>query len=67
MSNRALTAYTANPNTPETDRFRTVMHVVEYIENGEEKKVMIYAECPLDAMEKVNTRLLKKAKESGHV
>lgn len=51
---RAIIAYTTNPNTPETDAMRQVMHTVE-LDNGEKRQVM--AEAPDDAIAKVNREL----------
>ena len=62
MSYNVICAYTAQPNTPESDAMSRVPHVVEYTEQGEKKKVTIMAECPVDAMAKVSARLRSKYK-----
>jgi len=55
-----ICAYTAQSNTEMTDMMLEVPHVVKYVEMGEKKQVTIYAECPMDATNKVHERLRKK-------
>jgi hypothetical protein len=60
MSYRVIRAYTANRNTEFSDMQRFVPHVVEYEEDSVKKSVTISAECPIDAIEKLNTGLQLK-------
>tara|TARA_B100000029_G_C16962686_1_gene736888 strand:+ start:230 stop:439 length:210 start_codon:yes stop_codon:yes gene_type:complete len=55
-----ICAYTAQPNTAMTDAMLEVPHVVKYMEMGVKKEATIYAECPMDATNKVRERLRKK-------
>jgi len=52
--NRAYIAYTAQPNSPETDLQPMVMHVVE-MTDGTQTKIM--ATDPMDAIKRVNDQL----------
>ena len=54
MKKVVVSAQTKNPNTAETDKEPTVMHVVS-LTGGESIEVM--ASAPMDAMEKVRRRL----------
>lgn len=55
-----ICAYTAQPNNEMTDAMLKVPHVVKYVEMGAKKEATIYAECPVDAINKVHERLRKK-------
>ena len=53
---RAYCSYTAQPNTPETDKMPEVMHLVDVkLDNGSEEQVRIMAREPQTAIEKVNS------------
>jgi len=53
---RAYCSYTAQPNTPETDKLPEVEHVVDVkLDNGTEEKVRIMASEPMVAIDKVNS------------
>lgn len=52
---RAISARTAQSNTPESDMEREVLHVVSYQgSDGKIRQVTIMAEDPMDAIDKVN-------------
>ena len=45
-----FTSYTKYPNTPETDMMETVVHVVKFKINGEEKIVEVMTTDPSNAI-----------------
>lgn len=51
---RAVSAKTVNPNTPESDLQRFVLHEVT-LSDGSKRRIM--AEDPIDAINKVNKEL----------
>ena len=67
---RVISAYVAQPNTPESDMMSHVPHIVVYTEQNEnnlspfmeKKEVTVSAECPSSAIDKVNARLRNKWK-----
>tara|TARA_B100000427_G_scaffold326166_1_gene334323 strand:- start:717 stop:968 length:252 start_codon:yes stop_codon:yes gene_type:complete len=63
-------ARTQFPNTPISDMERCIPHVVDVVyEDGSTGEVTLYAECPIDAMDKVwqridppiNTKVLRRS------
>ena len=47
------TAFVLEPNTPETDMMKEVLHTVTFLKNGEPHLIDIRATDPMDAIEKV--------------
>ena len=54
-----LTAYVAQPNTPETDRMLDVNHIVSWTENGIQKSMTVLARDPMEAIRLIQ-RLYRK-------
>jgi len=52
-----MNAFTKYSNTKETDKMPRVMHVVNFELNGRKNSFELMAECPIDAMEKVEAIL----------
>jgi len=52
-----MNAFTKYSNTKETDKMPQVMHVVNFELNGRKNSFELMAECPVDAMKKVETIL----------
>lgn len=63
MEYSIICAYTAQSNTSLSDSMRYVPHVVKYMEDGVKKEIILAAECPMDATEKVHARMRRKQKE----
>lgn len=51
MALRVVSAQTVNPNTPETDKMKEVVHMVT-LSNG--VALFLPAECPIDAINRAN-------------
>ncbi len=52
-----MSAFTKYYNTKETDKMPQVVHIVNFELNGKKNSFELMAECPVDAMEKVNAFL----------
>tara|TARA_R100001460_G_scaffold44468_4_gene81249 strand:- start:1963 stop:2169 length:207 start_codon:yes stop_codon:yes gene_type:complete len=52
-----MNAFTKYSNTKETDKMPLVMHVVNFELNGRKNSFELMAECPIDAMKKVEAIL----------
>ena len=48
-----FTGWTKYVNTPETDKLKEVLHIVEYTDNGIRKTVEVMAKDPSDAINKI--------------
>ena len=52
-----ISAWVAQPNTPETDAKKFVEHVVSFTQNGEKKFITLMATDPSDAIDKIKNCL----------
>ena len=59
-----MTAYTAQPNTPETDLMDKVPHIVTWTLAGQNYEKQVFAPCPLSAIEIVRSCLNTRENEN---
>ena len=55
-----IRAWTRDSNTELTDLQEHVVHIVEYEQNGETKRLEILAACPMDAIDNVHEYLTNR-------